>query len=149
MLQELRERAALVALLQRPGAKWQDIALDVLGTGSAVTVLERELRPQDALFPETDPVVSAVARAAESLAAWEVAGIGIHACFDNDYPSQLRSIHQMPPLLFSRGALIEDPRDSRRGHTAGERAGSSDRVHRGERTGPAQGDRGQRPRQGH
>ncbi|MER7207064.1 MULTISPECIES: DNA-processing protein DprA [Streptosporangium] len=110
MLQELRERAALVALLQRPGAKWQDIALDVLEVGSAVTVLERGLRLQETLFPEADPVTSALAQAATSLAGWESAGIGVHACFDHDYPSQLRGIHQMPPLLFSRGVPAEDRR---------------------------------------
>ncbi|MET8156920.1 DNA-processing protein DprA [Sphaerisporangium sp. NPDC005289] len=110
MVPEQRERAALVALLRRPGAKWQDIALEVLETGSAVAVLESKLRLQDALFPETDPVVSCIADAAELLHAWEASGIGVHACFDPDYPSQLRSIHQVPPLLFSRGALTHDRR---------------------------------------
>ncbi|MFI6454005.1 DNA-processing protein DprA [Streptosporangium amethystogenes] len=110
MLQELRERAALVALLQRSGAKWQDIALGVLETGSAVAMLERELRLQETLFPETDPVVTAITRATEMLAGWKAAGLGVHACFDRDYPSQLRGVHQMPPLLFSRGTLAEDQR---------------------------------------
>ncbi|MEU0480107.1 DNA-processing protein DprA [Streptosporangium sp. NPDC006013] len=110
MVPELCERAALVALLQRPGAKWQDIAIEVLETGSAVAVLESVLRLQDTLFPETDPVVSAIAGAAETLRGWEAAGIEVHACFDPGYPSQLRSIHQMPPLLFSRGALTHDRR---------------------------------------
>lgn len=110
MSQEPRERAALVALLQRPGAKWQDIALEVLEVGSAVTVLERGLRLQDTLFPETDPVTSALTQAARTLAEWEAMGIGVHACFDDGYPGQLRGIHQMPPLLFSRGVLTEDRR---------------------------------------
>ncbi|WP_196449158.1 hypothetical protein [Planomonospora sp. ID82291] len=120
MLPELRERAALVALLRRPGAKWQDIALDVLETGSAVTALERELRLQDTLFPETDPVVSALAEAAQALAGWEAGGIGVHACFDRDYPSQLRSIHQVPPVVLAGGAPRRPARDRRRGHPAGE-----------------------------
>jgi DNA processing protein len=110
MVPELRERAALVALLQRPGAKWQDIALEVLETGSAMAALESRLRLQETLFPASDPVVSAVADAAEMLGVWETASIGVHACFDLDYPSRLRSIHQMPPLLFSRGTLIDDQR---------------------------------------
>lgn len=110
MVPELCERAALVALLQRPGAKWQDIALDVLETGRAVARLEAELRLQDTLFPETDPVVSAIADAAKALEAWEAAGIQVHGCFDPGYPSRLRSVHQMPPLLFSRGVLAHDRR---------------------------------------
>ncbi|WP_440081589.1 DNA-processing protein DprA [Streptosporangium sp. LJ11] len=110
MVPELRERAALVALLQRPGAKWQDIGLEVLESGSAVTVLESRLRLQETLFPASDPVVTAIADAAELVEGWEKARIGVHACFDLDYPSRLRSIHQMPPLLFSRGGLVEDQR---------------------------------------
>lgn len=110
MVPELRERAALVALLQRPGAKWQDIALEVLETGGATAALESRLRLQETLFSVSDPVVSAIEDAAETLEAWEAAGIDVHACFDPGYPSQLRSIHQMPPLLFSRGTLIDDQR---------------------------------------
>ena len=110
MVPELRERAALVALLRLPGAKWQDVGLEVLETGSAVTALESRLRLQETLFPASDPVVSAIADAAELVEGWEEAGIGVHACFDLDYPSRLRSIHQMPPLLFSRGDLVEDQR---------------------------------------
>ncbi|WP_328854453.1 DNA-protecting protein DprA [Microbispora hainanensis] len=42
--------------------------------------------------------------------AWDSAGIGVHAFFDPDYPSRLRSIHQTPPVLFSRGTLRADHR---------------------------------------
>ncbi|MFF0247661.1 DNA-processing protein DprA [Streptosporangium sandarakinum] len=110
MVPELRERAALVALLQRPGARWQDVALEVLEAGGAVTVLESRLRLQETLFPASDPVEAAIADAVRTLEAWMAAGIGVHACFDPDYPDQLRSVHQVPPLLFSRGALLDDRR---------------------------------------
>ncbi|WP_084960231.1 DNA-processing protein DprA [Thermoactinospora rubra] len=110
MASELRERAALVALLQRPGASWADVALAVLEQGSAVAVLASELQVQATLFPEPDLVESAIVQAAESLAKWENQGITVRTCLDADYPSQLRSIHQMPPILFSRGISAHDQR---------------------------------------
>ncbi|MEU8172263.1 DNA-processing protein DprA [Microbispora hainanensis] len=110
MAPELRERAALVALLRRPQTSWSDVTLAVLDKGSAVAVLESELRLQEVLFAEADPVESAIAEAQKALSAWNSAGIGVHAFFDPDYPSQLRSIHQMPPVLFSRGMLRADHR---------------------------------------
>lgn len=110
MSSELRERAALVALLQRPGARWGEVALSVLERGSAAAVLAGEMRVQEALFADADPMESAIAEAERAVAEWEAANIGVHTCLDERYPSQLRSIHQMPPILFSRGQLMEDRR---------------------------------------
>ncbi|MFI7443398.1 DNA-processing protein DprA [Nonomuraea indica] len=110
MSSELRERAALVALLQRPGAKWAEIALSILEQGSAVAVLNGEMRIQETLFADTDPVESAITKAEHALAEWEALGIGVRTCLDEDYPSQLRGIHQMPPILFFRGRLMEERR---------------------------------------
>ncbi|WP_103960900.1 DNA-processing protein DprA [Nonomuraea solani] len=105
-----RERAALVALLQRPGAKWAEVGLSVLERGSAVALLGSEMRVQEALFTEADPMESAIAEAEGALAQWEAAGITVHTCLDDDYPSRLRSIHQMPPILFTRGQAAADHR---------------------------------------
>jgi DNA processing protein len=110
MHSELRERAALVALLQQPGARWHEVALDALDAESAVDVLERRLGMQDTLFPETEAVESAIEAAALQLASWVDSGIGVHAFFDHDYPPQLRGIHEMPPILFSRGTPRDDHR---------------------------------------
>jgi DNA processing protein len=110
MHSELRERAALVALLQQPGARWHEVALDVLDAESAVDVLERRPGMQDTLFPETQAVESAIETAARQLAEWADGGIGVHAFFDHDYPAQLRGIHEMPPVLFTRGRLHDDHR---------------------------------------
>jgi DNA processing protein len=110
MSSELRERAALVALLQRPGGKWAEIALSVLERGSAVGVLADTMRIQETLFAEADPMESALAEAGYALEGWASAGIGVHTCLDESYPGRLRSIHQMPPILFSRGRLVDDRR---------------------------------------
>jgi len=110
MYSELRERAALVALLQQPGARWHEVALDVLDAESAIDVLERRLGMQDTLFPETQAVESAIMTASRELSEWAQSGIGVHAFFDRDYPTQLRGIHEMPPVLFTRGTLQGDHR---------------------------------------
>ena len=99
-----------MALLQQPGARWQETALDVLDAECAVDVLRRRLGLEDTLFPETKAVESAIDAAMEQIQAWNRVGIGVHAFFDDDYPEQLRGIHQMPPILFSRGMTAADHR---------------------------------------
>lgn len=101
------ERSALVALLSRPGASWHEVANAVLETGSALNCLERQLSDSTTLFerPNTD---SEIAVAAERITAWEKAGITVRAFFEPDYPTQLRDIREMPPLVFTRGELVED-----------------------------------------
>lgn len=110
MIPELRERAALVALLQLPGARWHEITLDVVEANSAIDVLRHRLGLEDTLFPETRAVESAIKTAAEQIDSWNRAGVGVHAFFDDGYPDQLRDIHQMPPILFSRGEMARDQR---------------------------------------
>ena len=107
---ELRERAALVALLRHRRARWSEAAHEVLEAGSALDVLRQRLRVDEGLFPETDPVEHALAEAADELRAWTAEGIAVQAFFDADYPAHLRDIHQMPPLLFTQGNLGDDSR---------------------------------------
>lgn len=104
------ERAALVALLRRPGARWSETALDIQETGSAAAVLRRTASQPNTLFADDAPVDGLVAAAAAEIAGWEAEGIGVHAFFDDLYPSQLRGIREMPPLLFTRGDLRVDDR---------------------------------------
>jgi DNA processing protein len=99
----MTERAALVALLRRPGAIWSEIALDTLETGSAKAVFDRVFGEADTLFPSIDSTVGLIESAAADILAWEAEGIGVHAFFDDTYPAQLLSIREMPPVLFTRG----------------------------------------------
>ncbi|MFC0526714.1 DNA-processing protein DprA [Phytohabitans kaempferiae] len=99
------ERAALVALLRRPGTSWSEIALSIQEIGSAVTVLDRTVGRSDTLFPETDSVEELITAAAQEIAGWQAGGIGVHAFFDDTYPAQLLGVREMPPLLFTRGDL--------------------------------------------
>jgi DNA processing protein len=104
------ERAALVALLRRPGTSRSEIALDIQETGTATAVLDRIAGQSDSLLPDADSVAELVNAAAAEVTGWRADGIGVHAFFDASYPAQLLGIREMPPLLFTRGRLQADPR---------------------------------------
>jgi DNA processing protein len=106
----MTERAALVALLRRPGARWSEIALDIQETASAKSVLTRAVGQTDSLFPDERAVDELIEAAAAEIAVWEAEGTSVHAFFDDRYPRQLRGIREMPPILFTRGMLQPDPR---------------------------------------
>ena len=103
----LAERAALVALLrERPGRRgWAELTAGVLEAGSARAVWDRLVPP--ALVPppgEPDPL----AAAAGEIGRWGDRGWRLLSILDEDYPARLRGIHQAPPVLFARGALVRD-----------------------------------------
>ncbi|WP_028935652.1 DNA-processing protein DprA [Pseudonocardia spinosispora] len=99
------EQAALVALLrERPhNLKWPEIAGLVNEHGSAVAVWDKEF-PAD-LFSSSDEA-PALAQARRDIAEWDADQLGFMTFLDNDYPAQLRDIHDFPPVLFHRGTLI-------------------------------------------
>jgi len=101
----MRERAALVALLRRPGVSWSEIALEIQEDGSAVSVLDRAVNQPETLFSDARSTAELIDAAGREIAGWRSAGLGVHAFFDDTYPAQLRGIREMPPLLFSRGDL--------------------------------------------
>jgi DNA processing protein len=104
------ELAALVALLRRAEAGWSDIALEVQEDGSAVRVLNKIVGAADTLFPDEATPTALIESAAESIAGWRAGGIEVHGFLDETYPAQLRTIREMPPVLFSRGRLEPDTR---------------------------------------
>lgn len=99
------ERATLVALLQElpRTTSWPALVAEVIEKGSARSVWEarheRSLFDADAGSPEP------IAQAARQITEWRAVGLGFHTFRDASYPAQLREIHQLPPLLFSRGTL--------------------------------------------
>jgi DNA processing protein len=106
----LSQRAAVVALLGLPNASWTEVAASAIERGDAISLLRERTHDQDALFSISPGVDALVARATADIAAWEAAGIGVHTCLDESYPDQLRDIHQVPPIVFTRGRLAPDQR---------------------------------------
>ena len=99
------ERAALVALLMRPHAKWQLVADDVEEAGSAVEVLFGRGHGQQALLGSTAGFEEELTAASATIARWEHEGLSVLTLLDESYPAQLLTVHQRPPILMYRGSL--------------------------------------------
>lgn len=116
------EQAAMVALLRAHRTGWKTLVDAVESCGSAHEVLVRgQPGVQQELFGD-DPHES-VAMARADIEAWEAEGLHLVTLLDGDYPGQLLTIHQRPPLLFYRGTL--DSRDSGGIAVVGTRAASA------------------------
>jgi DNA processing protein len=116
-MSDRREQAALVALLRRGDRPWHHYAQLAEGAGSALAILEgRYSDPYEdeplQLFPgdKSDEIVDLEAIARE-IDAWEVEGMAFVTVLDDEYPVNLRSVHNRPPFLFVRGELR--PEDER------------------------------------
>lgn len=99
--EEEHERAALIALLRRGDRSWAAVADLVEAAGSALTVLSEPVPGQGRLFGD-DPAAELRAAGAE-VDGWRRDGIDIVTLLDYDYPANLLTIHQRPPVLFLRG----------------------------------------------
>jgi DNA processing protein len=100
------ERATLVALLQERSqvASWPGVAAEIIEARSARSVWDAH--HEQSLFDAETP--APITEAARQIAGWRAAGLGVHTFRDVSYPAQLREIHQVPPVLFSRGTLHPD-----------------------------------------
>lgn len=98
------ERAALVVLLrERPGGlSWPQIVAEVGERGSARALLADAHTP-DLFGSQESPSVQ---QAIRDIADWHARGLGFLTFLDDDYPPQLREIHEVPPILFHRGRLV-------------------------------------------
>jgi DNA processing protein len=106
-MERLVEHAALVLLLRTGTRPWQHYADLVEEAGSALAVLEQEAGPQQQLL-DPHPDLQAAARQIEQ---WRAEGMRLLTVLDEDYPENLRGVHDRPPLVFVAGELLS--RDAR------------------------------------
>lgn len=113
-MRPLAERAALVALLrERPGKRsWPELTALVIEWGSAQRLRDTLSRPGepmlDLVLDQEAAEADGAEQAASDIVEWERAGLTVLTVLDHEYPARLRGIHEAPPLLFARGALLED-----------------------------------------
>lgn len=100
-MMQLDERAALVLLLRTGAQPWQHYADLVEEAGSALAVLEQETGPQRQLL-DPHPDLQA---AAGQIEQWRAEGMRLLTVLDDDYPENLRGVHDRPPLIFVAGEL--------------------------------------------
>lgn len=103
-----KEQAALVAWLRRPKIVWSAVTERLEKYGSVQAAAADASPAQEALFEALQADDEEVA--ASDLERWDRVGIRMISVLDREYPSNLRMIHQRPPILFLRGTL--DPRDA-------------------------------------
>lgn len=129
------ERAALVALLRRKvnARRWRQVTDTVEDVGSAMAVLQgqrstsctrqMELFPDDAATEYED-----VDHVAREILDWERDGTRLLTVLDEDYPVNLRTVFDRPPLVFVRGEFA--PADSRSVAVVGTRKASPEGLAR-------------------
>lgn len=99
-MHSIDERTAMLALLLRQDARWSVIADEAMESGSAISVLQNRLG-HDTLFPDLVDEAPEVIQAQKMIASCRSEGTQVLSFLDPDYPSQLRDIHEMPPLVFA------------------------------------------------
>jgi DNA processing protein len=119
-VRSLDDSAALVVLLRAGAHPWQRYAELVEAAGSARAVLDAEREQPSDLFAaaaQADSAAEAARRRAglrtarEQIERWGSEGMRLLTVLDPDYPPNLRTVHDRPPLVFLAGSL--EPRDAR------------------------------------
>ena len=101
--------AALVALLRRTGLDAPGVAQRVEDEGVGPTLAgeldgSRAGAGTPSLFDPDDPA-PLIAAAADELERWRADGIRPVGVLDDDYPANLRAVHDRPALIFVAGEL--------------------------------------------
>jgi DNA processing protein len=101
---EERETAAVLALNARRDLPWSRVAGMVEEEGSALALLARLDREADPTLFEAHPSVS-LETVQDRLDEWRAEGMHVITVLDEDYPLNLRLVHDRPAALFVRGHL--------------------------------------------
>jgi len=124
------ELASLISLLRIDGVRWSDVPEMVDEAGSAYSVLEKQFAgPQPSLFDEGSgqgDIDRLTTEAQRDIEMWRSEGMNVVSVLDDEYPINLRSVYDRPPILFIRGTLTTD--DSRAVAVVGSRAASTDAL---------------------
>lgn len=108
MMDREMERAALLALLRENRQRWSAVVDEVYAVGSALTLLRDAIGSGqgDLLAPDPESQIEELLQqAADEIKTWTAEGLGLVTMFDEEYPAQLREVHQQPPFLFYQGTL--------------------------------------------
>jgi DNA processing protein len=102
------ETAALVALLRAGRQPPHIYSALVEERGSALAVLEEEEGGANSRLPalfKDEAMHELLATATADLARWRDQDVRLLTVLDAEYPENLRSVHDRPPLIFLAGAL--------------------------------------------
>src|SRR5579864_2910655 len=97
--------ADFVALLRLASRPWPELAELIEDEGGVANALDKTLGGGQLSLTEPSSADELVGRAASEIAGWEQHGIHVLTALDDDYPANLRTVHDHPPLLFVQGQL--------------------------------------------
>lgn len=124
------ELASLVSLLRLDDVRWAEVSAKVEAAGSASQVLEAQLmKSPPSLFDEMNDQAEfdrLTTEASHDIEHWRLDGMAVVSLLDDDYPVNLRSVYDRPPILFIRGDLTTE--DSRAVAVVGTRTGSTEAL---------------------
>lgn len=111
------ENQYLLALLRaskESKVRWHEIAAVVEAAGTARGLVTGEVEPPNVLAAQVVLAVTSedLAEARDTVDAWSERPIKVWAVLDDDYPTNLRTVFNRPPFIFSRGTWV-DERDRR------------------------------------
>ncbi|MGH8930532.1 MAG: DNA-processing protein DprA [Egibacteraceae bacterium] len=127
---DVREQAALLALLERVSQRWHLVAALVERSGSALAVVRDAAQAVDAEDAKLATTLAAgvseadVKRYATAITQWTQGAVRLVTVLDEGYPLNLQEVFNRPPFLFLRGDL--QPQDSRAVAVVGTRQASEE-----------------------
>jgi DNA processing protein len=124
---QIRERAAVLALMARGSAPWVRLAGAIEEEGSAVRLLETQDSSEGKLFDVEGERIT-LEQMAGYVERLHDEGIAVATALDDAYPVNLRMVHDRPPALFYRGDL--SPHDERSVAVVGARKATKDGLER-------------------
>lgn len=104
---EARETAAVLALNARRDLPWSRVAGMVEEEGSALALLTRLEAESGPMLFEAERAVS-LDSVQDRLDEWRAEGMHVITVLDENYPLNLRLVHDRPAALFVRGQLREE-----------------------------------------
>ncbi len=130
---DVRERAAVLALVNVTPTKWHEIASMITEVGSAVRFLRGDWtglesfdkREAERLARRVAP--NTVGKYVELIQSLANDGIQTVTVVDSNYPANLRAIYNLPPMLFVRGRLLDE--DAKAVAIVGTRTASDEGLH--------------------
>lgn len=108
---DLREQAALLALVAKSDLEWYRMATIIEERGSALAILRGDWTGFESFTtPQVDAVAARITeedltQLEELVAAYAAKGIKLISVLDTAYPPNLRQVYNRPPFLFVAGEL--------------------------------------------
>lgn len=103
-----QDRAALIALMRMhpKRAEWAKLTEEIFEAGISPLEMWERVNPPDLLGPGENQEL--FDQALRDLPVWEVKGYRLHTFQDESYPGLLRSVRNLPPVVFTQGQQVAD-----------------------------------------